>query len=295
MSQKYSKDDLEKMIPVFHINPETSTRVKTVLTAYVKNDERINDDQLDIDMSKELREKIGDNTLLISQINGYVLIGKYCACNIPGNYLVENTKLPVYYLSVIYNRTFITGCLFNIFLYFTMDGESKKLLNEPRKYYKALINGKFTIQFVPIDDNFLDKIRCYVEETILKKYQKEIENTKDEQNKDELFEKVVCEVNNEMNVYKDFLEEKQMDDRKPTPKSVYKILLRYSESPIFKMLSTYGLMLREKERIKERYPDGMNESYNIPNKVINLNKIKENPENLNAMMNNEINSDDECI
>src|SRR5690606_19995701 len=102
--------------------------------------------------------------------------GKYCACNIPGDFLIKNSRIPVYYLSIIYNRQFITGNLFNIFLYFTIDEETKKRLDKPNKYYKALMNGKFSLQFVPVDENFLDKIKIFVERDVLTKYQTEIDS-----------------------------------------------------------------------------------------------------------------------
>ena len=86
MSQKYTKEELENMIPVFHLKPVSSSRTKCTLTLYVNKEERLSDDQLEVETSEEVKEKIGDNTLLIGAVNEYVLVGKYCACNIPGNF-----------------------------------------------------------------------------------------------------------------------------------------------------------------------------------------------------------------
>ena len=79
--QKYSENDLnsmnlKNMIPVFHLKPKTSTRTQCILTMYANNEERINDSQLDIETSEELKSKIGENTLLIGIVNNYFIIGK---------------------------------------------------------------------------------------------------------------------------------------------------------------------------------------------------------------------------
>ena len=141
MIKKEENNELKDIMPVFHLKPETMSKVKNVLTLYVQKDAQIRDDQLEIENTQEMKEKIGDNTLLLGQVNNYVMIGKYCACNIPGSFLLENSRIPIYYLSIIYNRQFITGCLFNIFLYFDIDEDTKMRLDTPKKYYKALMNG----------------------------------------------------------------------------------------------------------------------------------------------------------
>lgn len=284
--QKYSEDELKSMIPVFHLKPKTSTRTQCTLTMYAKNEERINDTQLDIETSEELKSKIGENTLLIGIINNYFVIGKFCACNIPGNYLIGNTKNPVYYLSIIYNKQFVTGCLFNLFLYFNIDEETKNRLNEPKKYFKAFLDGKYTIQFVPTDEDFLEQIKETIQENLMIKYNDEFNNAEKEENiemQDKIMEKIINETNLELAEYQKFFEEKPFDieDAKfPSQKGVLNKLNSLCDTITFKKLLSYGLDIRENQRVKEKCPDI---SYSIPQNVINLNEIKKNPEILDKI------------
>jgi hypothetical protein len=299
MKSQYTKEDLKNMIPVFHLKPETSTRVKSTLTMYVSHEERLMDDQLDIETPQDIKEKIGENTLLLGQVNNYVIIGKYCACNIPGEYLIKNTKIPVYYLSIIFNRQFVTGCLFNVFLYFDIDEDTKKRLDKPNKYYKAFMDGKYTVQFVPADENFLEKIREFVERDILLKYQKELDKCSNLEDKDIIMEKVILEIENEMKAYEKFLEPQDFENNEvgkkaPREKIAFKRLNAFCDSHIFKKLVSYGLMYREDERIKAKDID--ESIYKIPQNIINFNEIKNNPQKLAEMLNKkkvDIDSDDE--
>lgn len=286
--QKYSENNLRSMIPVFHLKPKTSTRTQCILTMYSHNEERINDTQLDIETSEELKAKIGENTLLIGIINNYFVIGKFCSCNIPGDYLINNVKNPVYYLSIIYNKQFLTGCLFNMFLYFNIDEETKNRLNEPKKYYKAFLDGKYTIQFVPTDEDFLDKVKEMIQENLMIKYNEEFNNAEKEENyeiQDKIMEKIVEETNLELKEYEQFFEEKPFDidnSKFPSQKVVLNKLNLLCDTPIFKKLLSYGLEIRENQRVKEKCPDI---SYEIPKNVINLSEIKKNPVVLDKYVN----------
>lgn len=294
MKSQYTKEQLEKIIPVFHLKPESSSRVKSILTMYATDEERLCDDQLSIETPENIKQQIGDNTLLLGQMNSYVIVGKYCACNIPGDYLVNNSKIPVYYLSIIYNKQFVTGALFNIFVYFEMSDETKKKLNEPKKYYKAFMNGKFTLQVVPSDDNFMDKVKEYVEKDVLLKYQKEIDDCKEDEEKDKIMEKIINEINGEIKSYCEFMEPQDFGDRVPTQKAAFKRLNPFCDSPILKKMLSYGLLYREKERIESR---GIDEDiYKIPQNVIKLDDVKNYPEKLGELLARKkegIDSDDE--
>jgi hypothetical protein len=283
--QKYTKDELDKMMPVFHLKPASSTRSKCILTLYIDKAEHLNDDQLEVETTNEIKEKIGDNTLLIGVVNNYVIIGKYCACNISGSFLVENTKIPIYYLSIIYNKQFVTGCLFNIFLYFTIYEDVKKKLDDSKKYYKAVMNGKFTVQCVPTDDDFLDKVKSCIERDVMIKYNDVYCNYDDNVEKqDLLMEKMLGEINGQMAEFEQFFASRPFDkddNRIPSQKATFKTLNEMCDNPVLKKLIAYGLDMREKERIEQKCPDA---SYEAPKNIINLREIKENPAKLDAIM-----------
>jgi hypothetical protein len=281
--QKYSEDELKKMIPVFHLKPKTNTRTQCTLTMYAHNEERINDTELDVNTPQELKEKIGENTLLLGLMNNYFIIGKFCACNIPGSYLLSNSKLPVYYLSVIYNRQFLTGCLFNIFFNFNVDEETKSRLDEPRKYFKAYLDGYYSIKFAPVDEDFLEQLKSHIQENLMLKYCDEFDDN-DEEKQEKTMEKIMDETDDEIKNYEKFFEERKYEsDKFPTQKQVLQNLNSLCDTDIFKKIMSYGLTIREKQRIKEKCPDI---SYEKPTNIINLKEIKENPNKLDEIMKN---------
>jgi hypothetical protein len=269
-----NKQDYKNLVPVFHITPvvESEIQVKCNQIGLCGLEEgKINDDILEIETPQYMINKVGKDTLLFDTINNYTIIGKYCKCNITGNYLISNHKIPVYYLTILYSKKFVGGCLFNIFLYFTLDDETKKKLDHPSKYVNTHMNGFYTLEFVPVDDNFIEKIKPMVEEFTLKKYSNETDVDMD---------KIIDEINNEMEKFKNFLEPQKFDGY-PSKKQVLKHMKTLCSNPLVSKLSTLGLYLREKERKEKKCPDV---SYEIPQNIINLDEIKKDPNLLEKIL-----------
>lgn len=302
MTQKYNEEELKNMVPVFHLKPTSSSRVRCTLRGYSEKEERLFDDQLEVETTDEIKEKVGNNTLLLGTVNKHIIIGKYCSCNIPGGYLIQNAKMPVFYLSIIYTKPLITGCLFNMFLYFEMDDECKARMDNPKKYYKAYINGKYTIHCVPTDDDLLIKIKPLVEQEVMLEYKEKFDkiesgeqdqNQNQDQDQDQLMEEVIDKIQEKMGEYEKFFESIDFEeDRIPTQKTVFRTLNKMCDNPIFKELVSYGLISREHDRIAERGDPDI--EYKIPKNIINLREIKENPDRLDEIMaNREVSDEDE--
>lgn len=285
-------DEYKNVIPVFQLKPQSSSRVKCTLRGYSNNEERLFDDQLDVETTEELKEKIGENTTLLGTANNYIVIGKYCRCNIPGEYLIKNNNLPVYYLSVIYTKPLITGCLYNVFLYFELNNDTIKKLDNPSKYYRAFMDGKYYLQVVPTDDDFIHKLREMVEDDILLQNKEKYDNSNDE-DKEKIMDDVMLTVEKKMELYKNFFDKKYLDiDSVPTQKKVFNMLDNICKGQVFQDLLSYGLLIRENDRIADRGDIDVME-YNIPENIIDLKKIKENPEILENMIGNNNDCDDD--
>jgi hypothetical protein len=245
--------DFTDVAPVFKLQPLSDTRVKCRHIGFCKDLDKMTDEVLE--------------DLKINPINSYSLIGKFCACNIIGNYLVQHTKLPVFYLSVLYTKRFVTGCLFNITLNFEINEEYKEKLDNPKKYVNNTIDGKYTIEIsVPEENNFVDKIKQFVKDSIFPVYVKEFSSvsTLEEQNK--VLDKIDADTEAKIEVYRKFLEVKKVD-RLPNKAYVYNLMKGLCEDPIFRELMIHGMALREKERAEEKSPDM---SFEPPKNVINL-------------------------
>jgi len=285
MSAKTLKDEkYNNVIPVFHLKPKSSNRVQCNLSQYVKSEDNIFDDELTIETANKNK-----NTLLVTIMNKYAIVAKFCACNISGDYLLKNTKIPIYYLTILYEKQFVSGCLFNIFLFFNIDNETKETLTEPKKYFKAFMNGYFSVKIVPTDDDYSKNMKELIENKVMGKYANEFVEDYDDcdgcdsdNSNSELLKKVEGEINLEMEKYLSLLSERNFEeDIFPSQKKVFDEFKKITEKDLFTHLIAMGLTIRENARVKEKCPDI---SYEIPKNVINFKKICENPGNIKELL-----------
>jgi len=73
-----------------------------------------------------------------------IVYGEINKCNIVDKYLLTNKKLPVLYVSVVYEKPLVRDVLFTIFLYFTITDNIK---NENELINKE-INGSFSVEMI---------------------------------------------------------------------------------------------------------------------------------------------------
>ena len=161
-----------------------------------------------------------------------------------------------------------------------MSAESKKRLDNPKKYVGGLIDGTYTIEIsVPEETDFLNKIKPIVKDSLFPKYVKEFNDTKNEDEEFEVIDKIDAELKSKIETYGKFLEIINID-RLPNKSFVHRKLVEMCTSPLFKELMVYGLMLREKERAEERGPDM---SFEPPKNVISLKELGKDPTKLDSM------------
>ena len=172
-------DEHQNLIPIFQLSPESTTTAKCKCIGTCNDIEKLTDEVIEIE-----DEKKEHNILNMGKVCGYDIIGKYCICNITGDYLIKNNKLPVYYLSVIYTKQFVTGCLFNIMLYITIDPECIKRMNNPQKYVNAIIEGKYTIEVITLEETeFVNKVKPFLIDRVMVKYVNEFSNSDTDEKK----------------------------------------------------------------------------------------------------------------
>lgn len=80
-----------------------------------------------------------------------VVHGEINKCNIIDKYLLSNKKLPVMYVSVVYEKPLVRDVLFTIFLYFTITDDIK---NEDDLINKE-INGLFSVEMMMNKSNVI--------------------------------------------------------------------------------------------------------------------------------------------
>jgi len=80
-----------------------------------------------------------------------IVHGEVNKCNIIDKYLLSNKKLPVMYISVVYEKPLVRDVLFTIFLYFTITDDIK---NEDDLINKE-INGLFSVEMMMNKSNVI--------------------------------------------------------------------------------------------------------------------------------------------
>lgn len=286
----------KKVLPVFHLKPVSNTRVQNILSGYTKEENRIQDDELEIDnsnLSLNLKETLGKYTTLVAQAGQYYIINKFLSCNIAPSFLVNNDSIPIYYISYIYTKQFVTGCIMNTFLYFKKNESEKLRLNDPKKYYdvtnksKSYIDGTFKIVNVPVDEKFLETIKNVIQIDVLTKYNDKLskyEVNSEDSEYVELMNIVTQEINNEYNEIKEFFEKEHEIDFFPSKRKIYNKLKNVCDNDTFSKIVSYVLLIRDMER-RKGHEDMASEK---PSNVI---KMTDNIENMVKTGNSD---DEEC-
>lgn len=261
------KAESEELVPIFRVKPEYGTSfVKIKILGTVHKDNQHPDEQMEFETDKKMEDNYGSNILHITNVDAYTVVGKMFHCNINGSYLVNAKKLPVFYMSMIYERKFVTGFLFSIFVYFTVDEKTLKDITTPNKWINNLLAGTYTVELMA-DPDFMDKLT---------------ERYKKKQSKNELTEQ-------------------QVDEKLTKFKNLFKPieLGRYPHRKVIinKYIKTLCLNEDLHEMIKEsvymrdenrKGGDGGNMNYTLPKRIFNMKELKDNPDKVDEMLRDEI-------
>jgi hypothetical protein len=279
-------------VPVFRLKPLSNERVSCKYVGCVENSDKLIDETIEFD---EIDKVSGSNTMIgLGKYGEYLVYGKALICNISGAYLLKNKKLPVYYMTTLYNRQFISGGLFSIFLYFTLDTSTLETLTTPQKYVNRLLTGSFTLELVADDGflgNFIENRTPLLEQEIMEKYVNEFKDANDEE-QSKLMEKITYEVNNKLDQYRELFKPESVSIT--NLRAVITKMKELIKSDIYKDLIVEGLNCRDRERKEKNCPDL---DFKKPNtkKIINLKELKENPDKIDEIINrlSEVDSDED--
>jgi hypothetical protein len=263
-------DEFKDALPVFvmkTINDTNSIKFKYI--GWTKTPEKVSGELIEIETDTKMMNRIGKNSYFIGKFGQYDVFARFYMCHLIGDYLLTHDKIPIFYMTIIYERRFITGNLFNYFLYFTMTKESRKELKTPKNYINKVVFGKFSLELVD-DTNFLSRVQSEYPECMeeylmtqndtLKK--KDITSEESKQILKEIKEKKVSLINELHDVFKPV--EILFKSRKYI---IEKIMYNVCES--LKPLIFTGLKIRDNDRFKDN-----EESYEFPDKALTVDEIK---------------------
>jgi hypothetical protein len=259
-------DKPENLIPVFRMIPRSSTSMLCRYVGNIRHDDKLHDEPMDLDINEP------GKMLILFNISDYEITACSNHCNIIGSYLLSNTKIPVYYTTILYDKKFVSGYLFRVCLYFTLEDDVVKQLNDdPKKYINKVLHGKFTMEFES-DDNFLSE---YLEEN-----KDDIENdvlsnlavtSEGEIDIDIITEKIA----EKFTSYRDYFQPEEITNI--NKKYILKKMVTICKDDRLYPLSQYCIKVRERERVERDCPD---QDYKVPEKIINLKELRDNPETM---------------
>ena len=230
----------KKYICNFKPTSETSAKFKYI--GYT--DKNVSDAVNDITTSENICATFGNNTLFINDYNSTSFIAKYCTCNVEVSYLTENEIIPIYYLSVFYNRKMMSGCLFNIFLKFQPSEKIEKKhieMGEP-------ISGNYYFELISVHENILNKIQSKI-------------NSEEYTNCEMLFKKIAI----------DFF---------PTANKTYEKMIDIYMNSYFTNLLKYTIDIVDRERLLTQFGG----NYELPTRVTKMEDLANNPEKINDFL-----------
>jgi hypothetical protein len=136
----------KRRVNVFQVKAINNTNTAKIShQGYITDGERFADELIDIG-GKDIMNN-GETALKISPS----IFAKFYKCNITDAYLLTNKKLPILYGTVMYERPFTTGYLFNLTVYLEITNDLT-LIKDPSKILNTMFTGKYSID-IEIDEN----------------------------------------------------------------------------------------------------------------------------------------------
>jgi hypothetical protein len=283
------KEDYDKRVPIFRVKCNYgSNNVKLNVLGSVIEGTKITDQLMEFETSKEMEKILGKNIYHICDYDGYTIVGKMFNCNIGASYLINNKKLPIFYMATMYEKKFITGFIPNIYLYFVIDDKTmEEINNTPKNYINRFLSGHYILEIIP-DEDFMEKFTEYIKPIIEDKlFVEELSQIKtdfDIENLDkEFYENIKIKTAKKIEEYNNLLKPHIFGSYTAPKKIINDYIKPICNSELFKDMLKAGLKIREKERQKQSI-----ETYNFkpPKRVFNLEELKKNPDQIDILLNN---------
>ena len=280
----------EKQIPIMKVKPIfNSNRGMIKCVGYIKNEKELGDELIEIDTDEKIKNEYGTNLIFISKHNSYNILAKIYSCNVIYSYLQQNRKVPVFYMTVIYERKFVSGFLLSYYVYFELDTQPQKILNSE-------LYGKYTLEFVS-DKDYLDKIITFatpkIRENLMIDYVNELDNSNISFDDETLIKAkniINSKLEKKINLFRKLFEPVELNPYMSKHVVIEKHMKVLCSNSLFIEFVNYGVDLRDSERKTENF----NGSFKIPKRIFDIKKIKNDPSLVDKMFedNNDRTSDD---
>jgi hypothetical protein len=257
--------------PVFRLKPIfRSNTCEVKLVGYMDIDHKLGDELLEFETPKEVEAAFGKNVDLVNKVKNYNITTSIYKNNILGTYLVKHDFLPLYSISFMYEKTMVSGFLFDIFIGFQLDDESKNILKNYTKCVNARLHGKFILKLYCDDEVYenFDLILSTIDDKVIQ--EPEVLERMENMNEEDFIKYLDEEITRRKTYLTNLKNGIELPELYSVTKTINMLRNVYKQNDLTNIIH-YALEIREDER-RKKY--NAVEEYKIPEKVLNIKDIE---------------------
>lgn len=270
----------EKAVPVFRVRPDGSEKGILKYVGLVGENDKLGDEIVELVKPLHPEHDVwGKNTLPIKSIDAFEMMGHIYRCNIVGSHVIASRRYPVMYLDIYYEKTMVSGSLFQIFYSLDMNKEDKTAITENKKYNDLRFSGKW-VRHIDCDEelteNYEEMLISMLENDGVKIFYKstdsDIVEKRNSFTNEKIAEWIEAYIKNERQFYDDLMKETPVAFR--TLNKLRDWIIELSQSEKFNKFVQIAMKCREMHRRKEH---GFDEDsiFVVPNNVTKLDDVKQ--------------------
>jgi hypothetical protein len=292
-----SADKIE-LIPVFRLKPnrlhpddenQATSQIKFI--DYITETQKLGDEPVDLKVPEKIKQMYNAHTDYIDNIDKYDISVSAYRTNMTGNYMISTKIMPICSLNFMYAKNIVVGYLFNIYLYFILDGLKNYFLKDPKSYVGATIYGDYMIFLETENELKYDEIEKRIEKYATEDVAQEITKKNLELSEIEILDMINKDIEEKKIFYKSLFNGIKINTFKTIQKIYDDYLIPIYKNKHINGLIKFGLEMRQLKRQKE-YGVCIDE-YKIPNKVLKISDYKDNPELIDKYLGIDEDSSDE--
>ena len=271
LDAKISDKKYHSTEPIFRLKPIYRTNACEVkLVGYIDDNHKLDDELLEFKTPREVEAAFGKNIDLVSKVKNYNITASIYKNNILGNYILKNDFLPIYSISFMYEKTLVSGFLFDIFIGFQLDEDSKNLLKDRTKYMNARLNGKFLLKIYCDDEvieNF-DLILSTIDDQVIQ--DKDVLENMNSMSEEDFMQYLDKEISRRKEYLINLKNGIEIPELSGLNKTINMLRNIYKNNNLTNIIQ-YALEVREEDR-RKKY--NASSEYKIPEKVLNIRDVE---------------------
>lgn len=274
------KKHYENTTPVFRIRPDGAERGIIKYIGILNEEEKLGDEVVELVTPLHPdHDIVGKHTLPIKSIDSFDMVGHIYRCNIVGAHIVVSRRYPVMYLNIGYDKSMVSGSLFQLFYSIDMNNEDKKNITDNKKYIDLRFEGKW-YRHIDCDEELtnnydsmiIDMLEDEGANIFYKSDDPDIVNKRDTMTDIEITDWIDNYVANERKFYDELIKDTPFSFR--TLNKLRDMIVELSQSDRFFKFVQIAMKCRE---IHRRNEHGMDDEsgYVIPKQITKLDTIKQ--------------------